>query len=130
MKKILFLFAMALMPAMMNASSELVITMTDNTKTVVALDEKPVFTFSETGLTVTTADSQVALQAERADVRDFTFNNLDGITTNTITSSVPAGLYDLNGRRIQQGTINLQTLPSGNYILKNENGTSVKVNKK
>ena len=130
MKKLFLAALMAIMPAAMNAATQLVVTMTDNTKTTISLAEKPVMTFSATGLTITTADNTVKLTAERADVKDFTFSEVEGISTATIKNSVPAGLYDINGRLLQKGEINLKQLPAGNYILKNENGTSMKVLKK
>lgn len=135
MKKNLSLLVLALLSlipcgARAEMATQLIVTLSDNSTQTFLLSEKPKVTFGTTDLTITS--SAATYTAERTDVQSFTFKEIDveGIQqTETLTGTGISRLYNLAGQMLQEGTLNLQNLPAGNYVIKTEGQKAIKVTK-
>lgn len=141
------------LPALADEPSALHLFFNDGTSKWFLFSAKPVLSFADDGLTITTADGVVSYIFDS--VKEFRFDNPDedGIQqhvrtprfvhtdNNTILvyggATDVVGLYDLSGRQLtaqiqNQGDakrISLRHLPSGVYIIR-INNQSIKVTKK
>lgn len=132
LRALLLAVVMALpLGAYAEVAQQLVLTLTDKSTQTFWLKDEPKIVFGATDLTITAGE--VTFQVERSQVKTFTFNEAETEGVNvigTITSNVPSAIYDLNGRLVQQGELNVNLLPPGHYVLQAPGQKAVKILKK
>lgn len=135
MKKTFTLIVLALLMcpfgAMAEKATQLVLTLTDNSTQTFLLQDKPKMTFGTTDLTIVSETTTYTI--ERAGVKNFTFAEVDpdGIhAVGTITYTGVSRIIDMQGRVVQEGELNTNLLPAGNYVLQTSGKKTVKIVKK
>ena len=135
MKKALTLIVIALLTCPLGALAEkatqLVLTLTDNSTQTFLLQDTPKMTFGTSDLTIVSAATTYTV--ERAEVKNFTFAEVDpdGIhAIGSITYTGVSRIIDMQGRVVQEGNLNTNALPAGNYILQTSGQKAVKIMKK
>lgn len=126
--------------AMAADDTRLILTLSDNTTVQCTFSQQPVMTFSDTTLSLSTADSQVG-QWLFSDVASWRFEAVEETAIQgalqdaairisegqiAVQSAKPVALYDTAGRKVaapvsQQGTLqtlSTSSLPAGIYLLK------------
>lgn len=117
--------------AMAEKATQLVVTLSDNSTQTFLLKENPKMTFGATDLTIVSETTTYTI--ERAEVKNFTFAEVDpeGIRTiGTITYTGVSRIYDMQGRVVQEGELNTELLPAGNYVLQTDGKKAVKIVKR
>lgn len=118
---ILAIFAAAPLLVAAEANQQLVITLTNQTRQTFLLSSQPVVKFGTTDLTVQAGETTYSV--ERNQVKTFTFEEASTEGVHTVGAIIPSqgenAIYDMSGKLLQKGEVNVSTLPAGNYILKN-----------
>ena len=117
--------------AMAEKATQLVVTLGDNSTQTFLLKENPKMTFGITDLTIVSETTTYTI--ERAEVKNFTFAEVDpdGIhAIGSITYTGVSRIIDMQGRVVQEGNLNTNALPAGNYILQTSGQKAVKIMKK
>lgn len=117
--------------AMAEKATQLVLTLTDNSTQTFLLQDTPKMTFGTSDLTIVSAATTYTV--ERAEVKNFTFAEVDpdGIhAIGSITYTGVSRIIDMQGRVVQEGNLNTNALPAGNYILQTSGQKAVKIMKK